>query len=337
MKAGVFYGPRKFRIENVPEPRLEPEGIIVRVKACGICGSDVHYFHNAKDEGIVMGHEFSGDVVEVGNKVTGIKKGDRVAAMTGKGCGTCYFCQRGDIVRCSKMVLLGYGIPGAFAEYVSVPYLNLGTYAAKLPCSVTYEEGATLEPLSVALRAVKQAQPQKEDTVIVLGLGIIGLMVIRILKTMGVSHIIASGRREKRLQLAAECGADIVVDAAESDITRIDDNLVKNRGADIVFDCAGSATTFEQALKMVCRGGKVSLVGLYQESFNWSPTFLVGNDISLLGCGLKFDIPGALELVAAGKVDTRPFITHTFPLDRIQEAFETQEKDRSAVKVLVKP
>lgn len=337
MKAAVFHKARDITVEEVPYPELEPDGVIVKVKACGICGSDLHRYRHGGETSMRLGHEFSGDVVEVGADVTDVAIGERIVAMTGRGCGECYWCQQGDWIRCLKMALLGYGFSGAFAEYVSVPSIRIGVYAAKLPDDLTYEEGATAEPLSVALYAVNQLKPQPGDTVVVLGLGIIGLCIIPILKSMGVTQILVSGRRQKRLQLAEEFGAEVVVDAARQDIVPILKGLNSGKGADIVIDTAGAESTFRQALNMVHRGGKVNIVGFYQQPISWNPSYIAQNDITLVGCGLRFDLPGAVDLLESGKVDTRPLITHQFPLDKVKEAFDTQVDSDDAVKVLVKP
>lgn len=337
MKAAVFIGSRNFSIEDVPFPRIEPDGLIVKVKASGICGSDLHGYRNAKESKMIMGHEFSGDVVEVGSGVKGVKIGDRVTAMSGRGCGECYWCRQGQILRCSKLTLLGYGSPGAFAEYVLVPSFKLDVYAAKLPDNISYEVGATAEPLSVGLYAVNQTQPGPDDTVVVIGLGVIGLCIIRVLKARGVAKIIASGRRESRLKLARESGADVVVDAGRDDIVTIVNKVTSGKNADIVFECAGSSGTFQQAIGSVHRGGKVNLVALYEQPVTWNPAFIVTKDINLIGCGLRWDIPGAVNLLKSGQVDTKPLITHEFPLEKIKEAFETQLMDEGAIKVLIKP
>ena len=337
MKAAVLNGACDITIEEVPEPVVEPEGVVIEVKACGICGSDVHLYSRGGPGGMIMGHEFSGDIIEVGENVTGVNVGDRVVAMSGRGCGQCYWCQRGQWISCKRMMLLGYGIPGALAQYVSVPNFRMGEFTTILPASLTYEEGATAEPLSVALHTVEQAQPQPEDTAVVIGAGIIGLCVIQILKSMGVNQIIVSGRREGRLKIARESGASTVVDATKENIVPIVDKLTSGKGADIVFECAGLPTTFQQAMEMVHRGGKVGLVGLYGQPISWNPTFIVGNDVTLLGCGLRFELPGAVDLLQSGKVNTRPMITHEFPLENTKQAFETQISSQDAIKVLVKP
>jgi len=323
-------------VREVPNPKLEDRGIIVKVKAAGICGSDVHFYQRG-GPGTIMGHEFAGDIIEIGSKVKGLKIGDRVVAMGGRGCGECYWCKHGEYIKCTKLGFVGYAMPGAFAEYVAVPAVKLGQYVTKLPPQLTYEEGAAAEPLAVALYAVQQARPKPEDSVVVLGLGIIGLCIVQILKSMGVKQIFASGHRSKRLELAKQGGANIVVDASKENIVPIAARETGGKGADIVFEVAGVESTFQQALQMVHRGAKIELVGLYSKPFSWSPSSIVGNDITLIGCGLRWDLPGAVELMDNGKVDTKPLITHKFPLEKIKEAFDTQIKVPEAIKVMIQP
>ena len=337
MKAAVLKGVQDIGVEELPEPKVEKDGVIVKVHSCGICGSDLHIYKRGGREGNTPGHEFGGEIVEVGSNITGVKVGDRVAVMSGRGCGECYWCKQGDWIKCSKMALLGIGFPGAFAEYVSVPNFSLGLYAAKLPESISYQQAATAEPLAVALHAVHQMNPQPGDTAVVIGLGIIGLCIVQILKSIGVSRIIASGRRAKRLQLAKEGGADVVVNAAVDDIVPVVAEVTNGKGADIVFEVAGTPDTFQQSLQIVHRGGKIDIVGLYQEPITWNASFIVSNDIWLVGCGLRFDLPGAVELMENGSVDTRPLVTHQFPLDDVKEAFDTQANVTEAIKVLVNP
>jgi len=340
MKAAVFRG-KEFAVEEVPYPTLEPNGVIVKVAAAGICGSDLHFFQRGGppgSRGVIMGHEFSGDVVDVGAEVKGVKKGDRVVAMSGKGCGECYWCQRGEFIKCARLGFIGYAIQGAFAEYVHVPDFRIGQYCAKLTPKISYEEGAVAEPISVAWYAVTQMKPRPDEICVVIGLGVIGLAVVQILKSMGVQTIIASGRREERLRLAKESGASVVVDAAKEDAVAAVAEAAKNgRGADVVFEVAGFPQTFQQAIQMVHRGGRIDLVGLYSEPITWSPNALVGNDVNLFGCGLKWDLPGAIELLKAGKVNAKSLVTHQFPLAQAAEAFNTQLKDPKAVKVLLIP
>ena len=220
MKAAVFQGPRMIEIEDVPDPEVEPNGVVVKVNACGICGSDLHPYKLATAK-MVLCHECSGDVVAVGRNVTRFKEGDRVAAIGIRPCGECYWCKQGREEICRRLQWPPHPtMPGGLSEYLSVPYVRIGNYdvVVKLPDLLSYEQGATVEPLSIALFSMTQGQAGPGDTAVVLGAGTIGLCVIQVLKSMGVSKVIVSGRRSKRLQLARECGADLVVDAAKEDI-----------------------------------------------------------------------------------------------------------------------
>ena len=156
MKAAVMRGPQDIRTESVVDPKVDTDGVIIRVKACGVCGSDLHVYKETGHEGTTFGHEFSGDVVEVGHRVSDIRVGDRVTAVGFRPCGQCFWCQQGKPHRCSDMALLGYQMPGAMAEFVSIPLAALGRNVFKLPDALTYEDGATVEPLSISLFSVKE-------------------------------------------------------------------------------------------------------------------------------------------------------------------------------------
>ena len=337
MRAAVYHGANDITMEDVPYPELPDDGVIIKVHSSGICGSDLHMYTRGGRDGTIMGHEFSGDVVEIGSKVKNVKEGDRVVAIGGIGCGECYWCRQGQYIKCSRLTFLGYGIKGAFAEYTAIPNFVIGMYGEKLPDAVSYEEGSTAEPLAVALHAVNQVDPKPDDIVVVTGLGIIGLCVVQILRSRGVKHIIASGRRAKRLEIARQSGAEVVVDAAKDDVVPVVKEVAGSRMADVVFEVAGSPELFDKSLQMVHRGGKINLVGLYMEPVTWNPSSIVGNDITIIGCGLRWDLPGAVKLQAEKKVDTKPMITHEFPLEKTKEAFDTQLTSQDAIKVIVKP
>ncbi|MCJ7605275.1 MAG: alcohol dehydrogenase catalytic domain-containing protein, partial [Dehalococcoidales bacterium] len=240
MKAAVLHQAYDFTIEDVPVPDPEPNGVVIKVHSCGVCGSDLHRYTGGVPADWILGHEFSGDIIAVGENVKGVEIGERMVAMCGQGCGQCYWCLKGDWLKCSKMRLLGYGMSGAFAEYVSVPEFQLDTYAARLPGSLSYEIGATAEPLSVALYAVDKVDPRPGDAVAVIGAGVIGLCTVLVLRARGIENIMLSGRRAGRLKLAKECGATTVIDAAREDIVPVVWEKTGGRGADVVFDCAGA-------------------------------------------------------------------------------------------------
>lgn len=336
MKAAVLYGAKDMRTEIVPDPLIESDGIIIKVKACGICGSDLHVYKQEGKEGTIFGHEFSGDVAEVGAQVKDIFVGERVTAVGFRPCGKCLWCLQGKPYRCSHMALVGYQLPGAMAEFVAIPGAVLGRSVFKLPEELTYQDGATVEPLSISLYAVKRAGPRDKDTAVVLGAGIIGLCAVQVLKAMGVSKVLVSGRRSSRLESAKACGADLVVDAVSEDVLQAVREATSEMGADLVIECAGSQETFDQAVEMVHGGGRIMLVGVYEKPLIWDPLPVISKNLTLVGC-LGGNFPGAIELLQSGQVTTRSLVTHSFSLDQAQEAFQTQLQDRQAIKVMIKP
>ena len=333
MKAAVLHGARDIRTEMVPDPVLEPHGVIVKVKACGVCGSDLHVYKR-DEHGTIFGHEFSGDVVEVGTQVAGITPGMRVTAVGFRPCGKCFWCAQGKGHRCSDMALLGYQFPGAMAEYVHIPFAVLGRTVFPLPDELTYEDAASVEPLSISYFSVNRARPKEDETIAVLGLGAIGLYAIQVLRAMGVSKILASGRRHSRLEAARACGAGIVIDAAKEDAVEAAMAATDKMGVNTVIECAGAQATFDQSIAMARGGGKIMLVGVYEQPLTWDPLGAISKNLSLIGC-LGGNFPASMELLRSGKVSTQPMITHRFPLDRAAEAFKAQLEDPGAIKAMI--
>ena len=334
MKAAVWRGVRDVRVENVPDAKVEPGGVLVKVNHCGICGTDLHHYNLGTCQGIIFGHEFSGEVVGVGTGVEGINIGDHVTDIGFRSCGKCNWCKQGAPQRCSNLLIFGENVTGAMAEYISLHDAKLNQNVFKLPANMSYEESATIEPLAVSSFAIRRAKVQPENTVAVIGAGIIGLGIILILKANGVSKIIASARRASRLNAARESGADLVIDAAAEDTVQIIKDATDGQGVDVVFDCAGNQATFQQGLEVVRRGGKFNMVALYEQPFDIDTGKIISKNIALLGI-MGGHFPSAIEYMASGKVNTRSLITHHFPLDQVKEAFETQIREQDAIKVLI--
>lgn len=337
MKAAVFHGRGDIRIEDVPDPVLTPAGIIIKIRLCGICGSDLHP-RDTWDaaSGMILGHEFSGDVVAVGAEVSGIAVGDRVAALGYEKCGACSSCRQGMPQHCTARKYVGYEFPGGFAEYVSIPVAIPKMTVFPLPDAMSYEEGATLEPLAIAVHAVRKAEPTAVDTVLVLGAGMIGQCVMQVCKAMGVAKVIVSEVGRKRLAVAAVSGADTVIDAMEGNIGERVREATGGNGPEIVFECAGASATFHDAVGLVRDGGRVMLVGIPATPITWDPFDLIRKNLKMIGC-LGGSFPRAIDLIFAGKVSTKGLVTHIFPLERAREAFALQRNADETVKVLIKP
>jgi len=336
MKAAVHCGPRDIRIEDVPEPELTSDGIIVKVRNCGICGSDLHPYKEPPGR-VIPGHEIAGDVVAVGKNVTAFKEGDRVTGIPIRPCGLCVWCQQGKGHLCSYQQWSGIPeLSGAMAEYALIPNVQVGNFvtAVRLPDTMSYDEGATVEPLSIAQFSLAQANIQPDDTVVIIGAGMIGLCVLEVLRARGVKKILVSGRRSSRLQLARDGGASVVVDAARDSILPAVQKFTQGAGADVVVECAGVQATYDEAIMVARRFGQILMVGMFEQPVTWSPNFAAYKNIRLIGC-LGEDFPGAVELLSSGRATTSQFITHHFALDDVKEAFETQLTADDAVKVMV--
>ena len=349
MKAAIYHGPGDIRIEEMDYPSPGDVGMVVRVRAVGICGTDVHAYRSARIQyatGKVLGHEFSGDVVEIGKDVTDISVGDRIWAVTMLPCFECEECQRGEYFRCRNAKGGGVsGHDGAFSEYTWVPVAALNRNVLKLADGMSYQDAALVEPVGVGAGAARRAEPQGTDIVVVLGVGVVGLGAVATFKDMGVARVIASDISEKRLAAAGKLGADVLINAAEQEALERVMAETSGRGADIVVEAAGIPATFQQSIDMVRRDGKVMVVATYDEPFEFDPSLarpglrmssLVRKAVRMLGC-YGGDSLGAYGLIRRGKLRAGQVVTHTFPLDEIERAFRTQMDARESIKVMIEP
>jgi 2-desacetyl-2-hydroxyethyl bacteriochlorophyllide A dehydrogenase len=348
MKAAVYEGIRDIRIQTMPDPEATPDDMVMRVKACGICGSDLHSYTTGAfvKPGQVMGHEFSGEVVEVGAHVSDLAIGDRVTAMPFNACFNCPACLRGDYHLCYHMgaQAIAYGLPGGFAEYLRVPRATVGRNVFKLPESLDFVAGATVEPVAVAVHAVQLAHPEIGARVVVLGAGLIGQSVIQVLKARGVGAIVVAEVSEKRAALAIRSGADVAVNPTqEQAVERIGEVVGfgpgrRSAAADVVFDCAGVPAAFTTALRLLRPGGTLAITALYEESVQFNPSRLVWGEVQLVGTfGYRNEFPQTIELLRSGRVNTASLVTDIFPLEQTNDGFQRQlDKDR-AMKVMIQP
>jgi threonine dehydrogenase-like Zn-dependent dehydrogenase len=343
MKAAVYHAPRDMRVEEVPVPQAGPDDVIVRVRACGICGSDLHGYRAGLwvEPGEVMGHEWAGEVVEVGANVGYLAPGDRVAVGDSHGPGS------------GATVSVGYGLPGAYADYVRIPNAHTPGRLGRIPAELTYDEAAALEPIRCALKAAELAAPTNDAWAVVLGVGMIGLACLQALRVHSSCRVIAVDISERRLALAQQLGASITINARlEDPLARVTDITgaghyrwgAKAVGrwsvgarADVVIEAAGQATTLRQALEMVRHGGTVAQIALFEEAVQFDPTIITQKQIRLQGCAGAATFDTAAELVREDRISVKPFITHHFSLDDISTAFETQMRSDLSGKVIVAP
>jgi 2-desacetyl-2-hydroxyethyl bacteriochlorophyllide A dehydrogenase len=342
MKAGVFRGIKEMAVEEHETPRAGSEDIVIAVAACGICGSDLHtYLHGSFVEpGQVMGHEFVGTIVEAGAGVEGLAVGDRVTASPLVPCHECPRCAEGRYNLCPKAWTQGiaYGRPGAFAELVRIPGATSGSNVFPLGSHVEDEAGALVEPLAVAVHAVKLAEPVAGATALVLGLGTIGQQVAQTLRARGAGRVIGVDVSALRLEAAGNLGTE-TVDGSVGLQEALAQVLGEDEEIDLVFECSGVPAVANGALEQIRAGGTIVVLALYDDPLTFNPTLLVQKEIRMQG-SIAYtgeDFADAVALIDQGKVQAGPLITQRHPLDEIAQAFEVQlDKDRS-LKVLVTP
>lgn len=343
MRAATISGPRNISLDLVRDPSIGKDDILVKVKACGICGTDVHTFKTGKSstsqKPTVLGHEFSGEIVEVGESVTGLRVGDRIVGTGYRACGKCYWCQQDQKVRCPSPLVPGEGLDGAFADYVVVPNPAFGKTIFHIPENLGWEEAATVEPLSVACFAVTRSRIQPNETVVILGAGMIGQSIAQVCRTIG-ARVIVSEPSPMRLAMAKKLGADIAFNPREEDPLETVTQATSGEMSSVVFECSGSPVAFRQAPLLTRPFGRILQVGMFEENLELPPELmsLMFNfrNITLRGSGgQRWDM--AVELMRTGQVKTTDLITHQYPLTSIEEAFETQLDSDSALKVVIRP
>jgi len=343
LRAAVLHKPFDMRLEEVPVPRFGPEEVLVRVRAVGVCGSDVDYYATGRcgnftvREPLILGHESSGEIARVGSRVEGLRVGDRVAIEPGFPCRRCRFCREGRYNLCPDVRF--YGTPpvdGAFAEYAAAPADSV----FKLPENMTFEEGAMVEPLSVGIQASKRGSIGPGKSAVVFGAGPIGLVTLQAARASGATEVYAVDLADYRLRYAEKFGATGVINAREGDPLERIGELTGGRGVDVAFDAAGSVETAQQAVRAVGRGGVAVIISMLPSpEFPIRMTDLVEKEMDLRGVFRYANTyPTAIGLVSRGVVDVRSLVTHRFPLDQVQRAFDVAEKRlEDALKVVVTP
>jgi len=320
MKAALLYGVKDLKIEKIDKPRVGPGEILVKVKAATTCGTDLKIFQRGYVEGViklptVFGHEWAGDIVEVGEGVTWLKEGMRVRAGNSAPCLKCKMCQKGNYNLCEDMMWLW----GAYAEYIKVPARMVMLNTQEIPSHVTYEEAAITEPLACVLHGIEKAQVGLGDTVAIIGAGPIGLLHLITTRKMGAGKIIITDTVDERLQIAKELGADETINAKREDSVEKTRKLTDGYGADLVIEAIGLPVTWEQAQKMVRKGGTVLEFGGCPPGteIRVSTELLHYGEVTLLGTfhTTPAHFKKALNLIASGTLNVKPLVTRKMGLE----------------------
>ncbi len=343
MKALIHTKPFTFEMQDVPVPEIAEDEVLIKVKATGICGSDVHGMSGQTGRRIppiIMGHESAGVIERIGSRVTRFAKGDRVTFDSTIYCGKCEYCTSGRVNLCSDRKVLGvscdeYRRHGTMADWVAVPEHII----YRLPDNVSFEQGAMIEPLSIAMHAVRRANIDLNQTVAVFGCGIIGLLTLQCARIAGGGKIIALDTREDRMQMAKRLGADELVNPAKGDPVQAIRDLTGGRGADVVFDAVGIEQTVNTGLNATRKGGRIVLVGNLAPTVTFGLQYAVTREIDVLGsCASNGEYPTCIDLIASGRIDIDPLISKVVPLNEGADWFHRlHDAKETLFKVILKP
>jgi L-iditol 2-dehydrogenase len=320
MKSLLLSAYNHLEIADLPVPVLAPDEVLIRVRACGVCGSDVHGYDGSSGRRIppiVMGHEAAGTVASVGAEVREYSEGDRVTFDSTVYCGQCAYCRRGQINLCDKRQVIGvscadYRRQGAFAEYVAVPQRIL----YRLPDAVTFAEAAMLEPASVALHAVRLSEPEGGETALVIGAGMIGLLTLQAARAAGCARVFVADVDLTRLQLARRMGADEILHCSGDELAAEVLRLTAGEGVDRAYEAVGRNETVAAAIAAARKGATVTLIGNIAPEVTLPLQAVVTRQLRLQGsCASAGEYPQAIELIASGRMQVQPVITAVAALE----------------------
>jgi L-iditol 2-dehydrogenase len=339
VRVAMYYNNQDVRLEELPTPLIGTGELLVKVQASGICGSDVMEWYRIKKAPLVLGHEITGEIVEIGKGVEHYNIGDRVFVSHHVPCNTCRYCLHGLHTVCETLHTTNYD-PGGFTEYLRVPPINVDRGVFLLPDEVSFEDGTFIEPLACVIRGQRLARLSPAQTVLVLGSGISGLLHITMARVSGAGRIIATDMSDYRLDAAKRFGADYVIHAEEGVPSRLLQTHDK-RLADLVIVCTGALPAFRQALQSVDRGGTVLFFAPTEPGVDlpipvnefWR------NGITLMpsyGAG-PLDISTAIELIRARRVPVHDMITHRLALAETGRGFQLVAGAGESIKVIIEP
>jgi L-iditol 2-dehydrogenase len=339
MNVAMYYNNNDVRIEQMPVPTIGVNEVLVKVKASGICGSDVMEWYRIKKAPKVLGHEITGDIVEIGKNVRKYRVGDRVFVSHHVPCNTCGFCRNNQQTLCHTLHSTNF-FPGGFAEYLRVPEINVDRGVFVLPREMSYLEGVFIEPLACVVRGFKTAGMKQGQTVLVIGSGISGLLQIKLAKAWNAGRILATDVEQYRLNAAKKFGADAVIHAKD-DVPEQVKKHNSGRLADLVVLCTGALPAVKQALQSVESGGTILFFAPTEPGIDIPfPLFELWNkQVKLVStyAGSPEDINTAIDLIKSKKVSVTDMISHTLPLSEAAKGFQLVAKAKDSMKVILEP
>lgn len=338
MKVARLYSFDDIRIEEEPIPKVGPFDALMKTKVCGICSGDVMKWYIEKKAPLVLGHEISGEIVEIGKEVSSFKIEDRVFVHHHAPCFVCRYCKQGKYVHCDTWKSSSI-IPGGVSEYVLIPKVNLENDTLLLPDSLSFEDGALIEPTACVVKSLKRARIKKGDIVLVIGLGVMGQLHGILSKYYGAEMVIGVDMIRFRIEKAMELGIDAVIDVSNEDLFQSLKKLTQGYMADIVIVCPNSIDAIKQGVSAVARGGNVVIFtpAMPDDFLTLSPNYLYFNDISIItsySCGPS-DTIEALEIIEKGIISSKDLITHRFSIENTKDAFRLTAEAKDSLKCVI--
>lgn len=335
MRAAVTTEPYHIQMEEREKPEYGPREVLVRMKASGICGSDIHFYdgsHPYANYPQIFGHELSGIVDKVGSEVTKIQPGDRVVIEPGIPCGECYPCRIGKYNCCKNINIIGAFRPGGFADYVMVPE----DYAHLMPDEMSHEMGALCEPFTIGAQVISRADPQPGSTVTILGMGPIGLTVLIQLKQLYDVKVFVVDVVEARLKKARFFGADETINPKGQDVIKTVDELTAGEGSNIVIESAGLKLTMEQSIHLVSPGGRIVIVGLTNDSVSFPGILFTNKEVEIFGSRNNIGkFPQVIRFLNEHQTIAESYITKQMPFTEIGDAFHIAKTQPNEINKMI--
>lgn len=340
MRGTYFLGNKQFETRDIPIPAPTGEDVLIKVAACGVCGTDVHIYNGGKGSAnvnppVILGHEFSGVVTAVGDKVDCVKVGDHVTVDPNIYCGKCHFCRIGKKQMCEAMEAIGVTRDGGFAEYCIAPQAQCFVLNPALPLCY----GAMTEPLACCLEGVDRANIRHGETVCVIGGGAIGLLMVQLARLSGASKVISSEPIAKRREIALTVGADAAIDPVHENLNTRIREITGRDGVDVVIECVGKLIATQQAFQIADRGATVLLFSVPDLNAEYSLKLfdVYSKELKIIGSFINPDThERAAALINSSRIQIEPIITHHYPIEKLQEAILMQMGNDS-IKVIVEP
>lgn len=341
MKASVCYKQNDLRIEDLPIPEISDNEVLIKMLACGLCGTDIQKIRgDTVNKPTVLGHEVVGEIVKKGKNVSKFEIGDRVITAIHVPCFTCHYCNKGHYTICEQFRTNNID-PGGFSEFIRIPELHLNHLTHKVSNNVTDEEATLIEPIACCLHGLKQADIRPNDSVLIMGAGTIGILHAQLAKIKGANKVIVSDMSKFKLQKALNVGCDYAINIKEKNIIDEVNKITDGQGVDVIVIAAGVSSLVADAVNMVRRAGKIIVFSGFDKNklVTLDVSRFFKDEISIIGTYsvTPYEFPEALDLLEKRKLNTKEMITHVYPLNKLSEAIDiSTNPEQPVLKVIIK-